>query len=101
MEGKMYKKVDEVSDEEFEKILNEVASEMGYEESSENREDIHFDPRFAVRVDTKTINGGDYYISYFYDINGNPCSQELAKRVHTVEYTEAGERVNETYGLLG
>ena len=92
---------DGLTDEEFEKILDKVALEMGYDGTSKDSKELHYDTRFAVREDTKTIHGGDYYISYFYDENGNPCLPELAKRVNTVEYTKSGKRINETYGLLG
>ena len=98
---KKYSSIEEIPDEEFEKILDKVALEMGYDGTSKDSKELHYDTRFAVREDTKTIHGGDYYISYFYDENGNPCPPELAKRVNTVEYTKSGKRINETYGLLG
>ena len=83
-----------MTDREFEDLLDEVAGERATEVAVET------DPRFTERGDGPTINGGAYSIAYYYDHEGNPCKKESAARVNIVEYTENGERLNETYALL-
>lgn len=83
-----------MTDREFEDLLDEVAGERAMEVAVET------DPRFTERGDGPTINGGAYSIAYYYDQQGNPCPKEEAARVNIVEYTENGERLNETYALL-
>lgn len=53
------------------------------------------------RIEGKTPSGGDYSIAYYYDAQRNPCSKHKAVFVNIVEYTKAGNRVNECYGRLG
>lgn len=83
-----------MTDREFEKMLDEVAGERATEVAVEP------DARYTERGDGPTINGGAYSIAYYYDQQGNPCLKEEAARVNIVEYTENGERLNETYALL-
>ena len=59
----------EMTDKEFEKLLDEVAGER-----AENVT-MHADPRYTETVMEKTINGGDYSVAYYYDSNGNPCKK--------------------------
>lgn len=83
-----------MTDREFEKQLEEVAGERAASVA------IEPDPRYTERADGPTINGGTYSIAYYYDLQGNPCRKEEAARVNIVEYTEKGERLNETYAIL-
>lgn len=83
-----------MTDREFEKMLDEVAEERPTEVAVEP------DDRYTERGDGPTINGGAYSIAYYYDHEGNPCKKENAVRVNIVEYTENGERLNETYALF-
>jgi hypothetical protein len=59
------------------------------------------DPRFSEKHVHKTPSGGDYSIAYYYDADRNPCEKARAKFVNIVEYTNEGNRINETYGQLG
>lgn len=49
---------------------------------------------------SKTPNGGDYSVAYFYDKEGNPCKKEDASYLNIIEYTKDGRRINETYGFI-
>ena len=79
-----------MTDREFEKLLDEVAGERATEV------EMQPDALYTEREDGLTINGGAYY----YDQDGNPCRKEDASKVNIVEYTENGERLNETYALI-
>ena len=84
-----------MTDKEFEKLLDEVAGER-----AENVT-LQPDPRYTETVMGKTINGGDYSVAYYYDANGHPCTKSEATAVNIVEYTKDGGFVNECYGILG
>lgn len=47
-----------------------------------------------------TPNGGAYSTAYYYDANHMPCKKEEARYRNIVEYSEFGERINETYGII-
>lgn len=49
------------------------------------------------RIDGVTPSGGDYSIAYFYDKDGTLCLKGSAIRISIVEYTENGDRINETF----
>ena len=83
-----------MTDREFEKLLDEVAGERATEV------EMQPDALYTEREDGLTINGGAYSIAYYYDQDGNPCRKEDASKVNIVEYTENGERLNETYALI-
>lgn len=83
-----------MTEEEFESLLDEVAGEQSSEKPK-------FDPRFCEKKEGATPNGGDYSVAYYYDKDGNPCLKEQANAVNIIEYSNSGERINETYGLLG
>ena len=83
-----------MTDSEFERLLKKVA---GVQANNVTKQP---DPRFTERGDGPTINGGAYSIAYYYDKEGNPCKKEIAARVNIVEYTENGDRLNETYALF-
>ena len=83
-----------MTDRQFEKLLDEVAGER-----AENVT-LQPDPRFTETSYGATPNGGSYSVAYYHDKEGNPCPKEKATSVNIVEYTEEGERINETYGIL-
>lgn len=83
-----------MTDKEFEKLLDDVAGERA--EGVEQKPD----PRYTETVFGKTINGGAYSVAYYYDKQGNPCRKGRAASVNIVEYTNDGERLNETYAHL-
>ncbi len=84
-----------MTDKEFERLLDDIAGERA------NTSTQHPDPRFTERQDGATPNGGDYSVAYYYDKDGNPCTKENAVAVNIIEFLNNGQRVNETYGLLG
>ena len=88
-----YRDVESMTDEEFEKLLNEVAGER-----VEKLEPVR-DPRFTERSENPTPSGGNYSIAYYYNDDG-PCEKNKANRVNIVEYKKGGIRINETYALL-
>ncbi|MBQ9667566.1 MAG: hypothetical protein IJV45_02310 [Prevotella sp.] len=88
-----YRDVESMTDEEFEKLLDEVAGER-----VEKPEPVR-DPRFTERNDNPTPSGGDYSIAYYYNDDG-PCEKSKANRVNIVEYKKGSIRINETYALL-
>ena len=94
---KHYKRIEEMTDEEWEKRLNEYYSTLTPGEHSEEKTD----PRYTERHDGATPIGGDYSIAYYYDAERNPCVKEKAKYVNIVIYDKDGKRVNEVYGNLG
>lgn len=91
---KKYKSVEEMTDEEFEKLLDEDAGER-----AEEVEMIR-DPRFTETHYGLTPSGGAYSVAYYYDEEGMPCRRAAAARVNIIEYSKEGHRINETYALL-
>lgn len=92
--AKKYKSVEEMTDEEFERLLDEDAGERA-EEVEMTR-----DPRFTETHYGPTPNGGAYSVAYYYDEEGIPCRRETATSVNIIEYCEEGYRIYETYALL-
>ena len=45
-----------------------------------------------------TPSGGDLFIAYFFDADGNRCTRQNSVRANIVEYKKDGTRVNEFYG---
>lgn len=88
------KNIESMTDEEFDKLLDEVAGER-----AEVREPLR-DPRFTETSNNPTPSGGDYSVAYYYDENGKPCVKAEAYRVNIIEYMKNGTRINETYGIL-
>lgn len=86
--------IDKLTDEEWEKLLDDVAGEQI------KKNDMKPDPRFTEKHEGETLNGGVYSIAYYYDRQGNPCRKKEAASVNIVEYNKAGDRINETYALL-
>ncbi len=84
-----------MTDRELDKLLDEVAGERA------ERSEQEPDPRFTEKEIGRTPSGGAYSVAYYYDNEGNPCPKAQAARVNIIEYTEDGERLNETYGILG
>ena len=93
--AKKNRNIETMTDEEFEKLLDEVAGER-----AEIQEPI-IDPRFTERSDNPTPSGGDYSIAYYYDEDGFPCEKSKADFMNIVEYKKGGIRVNEHYGVIG
>ncbi len=85
--------LERMTDKEFEKLIEEVAGEQS------NKIQKH-DPRFTETHYGKTINGGAYSVAYYYDKEGSPCRKAEAVSVNIVEYSNKGERINETYAQL-
>lgn len=96
---KHYKRIEDMTDDEWQKRLDEVAKEMGWDETKPVFQEP--DPRFTERHDGETPLGGDYSIAYYYDKDHNPCTKEEAMYVNIVIYNNDGSRVDETYGVLG
>lgn len=92
--AKKYKSVEEMTDEEFERLLDEDAGERAEEVEMER------DPRFTETHYGLTPSGGAYSVAYYYGEDGMPCRREEAVRVNIVEYSKEGYRINETYALL-
>ena len=92
--AKKNKSVEEMTDEEFERLLDEDAGERA-EEAVMTR-----DPRFTETHYGPTPSGGAYSVAYYYDEEGMPCRRETATSVNIIEYSEEGYRINETYALL-
>lgn len=63
------------------------------------RKSPQFDPRFAMRVEGPTPNGGAYSIGFYYDSEGNPCVPEQASTIHIHEYDENDLFINEVVGI--
>ncbi len=90
---KNYKRIEDMTDEEWEQRKNEVFGERAENYNPEP------DPRFTERQDGWTPSGGDYSVAYYYK-DGHPCVKEEADAVNIIEYKANGERLNETYALL-
>lgn len=54
---------------------------------------------FSKRIEGPTPNGA-YAVEYFYDEEGNPCTEENASKVHIHEFDENNNFVFETIGYL-
>lgn len=89
-----YKRIEDMTDEEWQKRLDDVAGERAEIVEQEP------DPRFTERHDGATPLGGDYSIAYYYDAEHNPCVKAKAKYVNIVIYDKDDKRVNEVYGTL-
>lgn len=83
-----------MTDKEFERLLDEAAGERADNIAEKP------DPRFTKTIQGRTPNGGAYSTAYYYDKDGQPCVKAKAKSVNIVEFSEEGERINETYGVL-
>ena len=94
---KTYKRIEDMTDEEWKKRLDEFYSTLTPGESSEEKAD----PRFTERHDGTTPLGGDYSIAYYYDADHKPCEKAKAKFMNIVIYDKHGRRINEVYGKLG
>ena len=92
---KNYKRIEDMTDEEWEQRLIEAAGERAEKYQPEP------DPRFTERQDGATPMGGDYSIAYYYDADHNPCVKKEAKYVNIVIYNNDGSRVDEVHGTLG
>ena len=95
MAKKTYKRIEDMTDEEWQKRLDEVAGERAEIVEQEP------DPRYTERHEGATPLGGDYSIAYYYDADNNPCEKAKAKHVNIVIYDKDGRRINEVYGDLG
>lgn len=56
---------------------------------------------YCQREQGPTPNGGDYSEAYYYDASRLLCPPCQAKYINIVEYTVKGERVYETYSVVG
>ena len=89
-----YKRIEDMTDEEWQKRLDEVAGERAEIVEQEP------DPRFTEKHNGATPHGGDYSIAYYYDEKHKPCEKAKAKYVNIVIYDKDDKRVNEVYGTL-
>ena len=88
------KSIEEMSDEEFERLLDDVAGPRSDKVQKP-------DPRFTETEYGPTPSGGAYSVAYYYDKDGNPCKKADAVRLNIIEYSAEGKRINEVYGILG
>lgn len=90
---KQYPEELNMTDKEFEKLLDEVAGKRSDKIQKP-------DPRYTETHYGRTPNGGDYSIAYYYDKDGNPCRKNEASAVNIIEYSKEGHRINENYAQL-
>ena len=83
-----------LSDAEFQRRLDALAKSERAEVSQSA------DPRFSETHIGPTPSGGDYSVAYFYDNEHRPCIKSDAHFINIVEYNNAGERINEAYGIV-
>ena len=96
---KKYKRIEDLTKEEWEARKLEVARNMGWDGTIKTEPKP--DPRFTERHEGTTPLGGDYSIAYFYDADHKLCEKAKAKFMNIVIYDKDGRRINEVYGNLG
>ena len=99
--------IDVTPDMSNEEVDDLIRSMFGLDLTQEKRAEFDYsniiipeDTEFTETHAVPTPNGGAYSTAYFYDENHMPCKKEDARYMNIIEFSEKGERINESYGVL-